>query len=67
MCCGTERHHQAIHWGTYHGCCCSGHAPRGSCLPPVQERADRLKRYLEGLREEIKAVEAQLSELAEEE
>jgi len=66
MCCGTESHHG---WGRHHsgfcGCGVSFHC--GPRFLTKEEKTAWLERYLEGLREEAKAVEERITALKEEE
>ena len=68
MCCGHEGHHGGRHRGHHHGgsCCCGGHARPGPCFWTKKEKIAWLEEYLEGLREEAKAVEERIAALSEE-
>ena len=67
MCCGSESHHGSWHWGHHHGgsCCCGGHSRTGLCFWTEKEKIAWLEQYLEGLREEAKAVEERIAEMKE--
>jgi hypothetical protein len=68
MCCGTGSHRSSWHWSHHHGsfCTCGGPSRFGSCFSTKGEKTAWLERYLEGLREEAKAVEERIAELKEE-
>lgn len=69
MCCGHESHHGGRHRGHHHGgfCACGGHFRPGPCFWTKKEKIAWLEQYLEGLREEVKAVEERIAELKGEE
>ena len=69
MCFGSESHHAGGPWGHHHGGsrCCGGHSRPGLCFWTEKEKTAWLERYLEGLREEAKAVEERITALKEEE
>lgn len=69
MCCGTAGHHGSWHWGHHHAgsCACSGPSRFGPCFSTKEERTTWLEQYLEGLREEVKAVEERIAALKGEE
>jgi hypothetical protein len=69
MCCGHESHHRGRHWGHHHGgsCCCGGYTRFGPRFWTKKEKIAWLEEYLEGLREEAKAVEERIAALSGEE
>lgn len=69
MCCGSESHHDAGHWGHHHGgsCCCGGHSHFGPRFWTEKEKVAWLEQYLEGLRKETQAVEERIAALKGEE
>jgi hypothetical protein len=73
MCCGTGSyhggHHGGHHWGHHPvcSCGCGGPADFGACFPTKEEKVARLERYLEGLQEATRTVEARIAALKEEE
>jgi hypothetical protein len=69
MCCGPESHHGGWPWGLHQmGFCACGMPFRfGPRFLTKEEKTTWLERYLEGLREEVKAVEQHIAELKEEE
>jgi hypothetical protein len=69
MCCGHESHHGGRRWGHHHGgsCCCGGYTRFGPRFWTKKEKIAWLEEYLEGLREEAKAVEERIATLSEEE
>jgi hypothetical protein len=66
MCCGTEIHHG---WGRHHGGFCGCGAPFhcGPRFLTKEQKIARLEEYLEGLREEAKAIEERTAALKGEE
>ena len=70
MCCESEHHRggkrQGHHHGHGHHCCC-GHSGFGPCFWTEVEKVAWLEQYLEGLREEVKAVEERIAALKGEE
>jgi hypothetical protein len=69
MCCGSESHHGGWHRGHHHGgsCCCGGPFRFGPRFWTEKEKIAWLEQYLEGLREEVKAVEERIAALKGEE
>jgi hypothetical protein len=69
MCCGHESHHGGRRWGHHHGgsCCCGGYTRFGPRFWTKKEKIAWLEEYLEGLREEAKAVEERITALSGEE
>jgi hypothetical protein len=69
MCCGAESHHSSWHWGHHHVgfCACGGPFRFGPRLWTKEEKISWLEKYLEGLREEAKAVEEHIAAMKEEE
>ena len=69
MCCGPESHHGAGRWGHPHGgfCACGGPVRFGPRFWTKEEKIAWLGQYLEGLREEAKAVEERIAALKGEE
>ena len=67
MCCGTEGHHAGWHGGRHHGCSCGCGGPFrfGPRFWTEKEKIAWLEQYLEGLREEAKAVEERVAEMKE--
>jgi hypothetical protein len=66
MCCGTESYH-GWPWDHHHGACCAcgepvHHEPRFL----TKEKTAWLERYLESLREQVKAVEGHIVGMKEE-
>jgi len=68
MCCGTESHHGGWYRGHCHGgsCSCGGPFRFGPRFWTKKEKIAWLEEYLEGLREEAKAVEEHIAEMKEE-
>jgi hypothetical protein len=66
MCCESEHHRGGKRRGHHHGCCC-GHSGFGPCFWTKEEKVAWLEQYLEGLREEVKAVEERIAALKGEE
>jgi hypothetical protein len=69
MCCGHESHHRGRRWGHHHdgSCCCGGYTRFGPRFWTKKEKIAWLEEYLEGLREEAKAVEERIAALSGEE
>jgi hypothetical protein len=69
MCCGHESHHRGRRGGHHHGgpCCCDGYSRFGPRFWTKKEKIAWLEEYLEGLREEAKAVEERIAALSGEE
>jgi hypothetical protein len=65
MCCGSESHHGGWHRGHHHGgsCCCGGPFRFGPRFWTKKEKIAWLEEYLEGLREEAKAVDERIAAL----
>jgi hypothetical protein len=69
MCCGPESYHGVRHWAHHHSgfWACGWPFRFGPCSRTKKEEAAWLEQYLEGLREEAKAVEERIAELKGEE
>ena len=69
MCCGSEGHHGAGHWGDHRGgfCACGWPFRFGPRFWTKEEKIAWLKQYLEDLREEAKAAEERIAALKAEE
>jgi hypothetical protein len=71
MCCESKGHHgsQHRHRGHHHGgsCCCGGHSCFGPGFWTRAEKVAWLEQVLEGLREEVQAVEERIAALKGEE
>jgi hypothetical protein len=68
MCCGTGSHYGGGPWGHHHGsCCCGGLFHFGLRFWTKKEKIAWLEEYLEGLREEVKAVGERIAALKGEE
>lgn len=69
MCCGPESHHSAWQWAHHHSSLCACGVPfhYGPRFLTKEEKTTWLERYLEGLREEAKAVEEHIAALKGEE
>jgi hypothetical protein len=69
MCCGHRGHHGGRH-GHGHGrggdCGCGKGFRFGPCFATGEEKISWLEQYLEGLQEEIQAVEERIAKLKEE-
>ena len=66
MCCGTMGQHSVYHGGYHHGDSCGCHTAFRSeprCFWTQKEKTAHLEQYLDGLREEVKAVEERITEL----
>ena len=68
MCCEHEGHHgHRRHHRHGDSCGCGGHSRLGPCFWTKVEKIAWLEQYLEGLREEAKAVEERIAALKGEE
>jgi hypothetical protein len=71
MCCESKGHHGGKHGhrGHHHGgsCCCGGHSCSGPAFWTRAEKVAWLEQVLEGLREEVQAVEERIAALKGEE
>lgn len=69
MCCESKGHHSGWHWGYHHGgfCACSEPFRFGPRFWTGKEKTAWLEQYLQGLREEAKAVEERIAALKGEE
>jgi hypothetical protein len=69
MCCGRESRHGSNHRGHRHGgsCACGGYSLYGPAFWIEKEKIGWLEEYLEGLREEPKAVGERIAALKGEE
>lgn len=65
MCSKTENHHGGCQCGCYHHCPCAHgrHSPSDRVFWTKAEKVAWLEEYLEGLREEVKAVEERIGKL----
>jgi hypothetical protein len=64
MCCGTKSHHTSWGWGHHQGGSCGCGGPSSGLLFATrEEKTTWLEQYLEGLREEVTAVEERLAKL----
>jgi hypothetical protein len=65
MCCNTEKHDGGCQCGCHHDCCCAHgrHSPSDRVFWTKAEKVAWLEEYLEGLREEVKAVEERIGKL----
>ena len=66
MCCGTMAHHSGYHGGYHHGDsrgCHTAFRSEPMCFWTQKEQTAHLEQYLDGLREEVKAVEERIAEL----
>jgi hypothetical protein len=68
MCCGTASHHRAGHWGYHHigFCGCGMPTHCGPRFATKEQEIARLEKYLETLRQEVKAVEEHIAGMQEE-
>jgi hypothetical protein len=71
MCCESRGHHEGKrpHRGHHRGgsCCCGGHSCLGPGFWTRAEKVAWLEQVLEGLREEVQAVEERIAALKGEE
>ena len=68
MCCNTGSHHGFQRWGHQNVCFCGCDSPfqHRPCFMTKEQKISGLQKYLEDLRDEVKAVEEHIGQIKKE-